>query len=77
MGKEIWWGGGLKIALLHLGIYLLAASIAYQLAILIAAQTNSVEVTLREHAGYQRALAGFEIVIIAVLVVTIVLGCET
>jgi hypothetical protein len=31
---------------------------------------------LREHVGYQWALAGFEIVTIAVLIVTIALGKE-
>jgi len=54
----------------------LVPGLAYQLGILIAAPTNTVEFMLREHVGYQWALAGFEIVTIAVLIVTIALGKE-
>jgi MFS transporter, SHS family, lactate transporter len=54
----------------------LVPGLAYQLGILIAAPTNSVEFMLREHVGYRWALAGFEIVTIAVLIVTIALGKE-
>jgi SHS family lactate transporter-like MFS transporter len=54
----------------------LVPGLAYQLGILIAAPTNSVEFLLRQHVGYQWALAGFEIVTIAVLIVTISLGKE-
>jgi MFS transporter, SHS family, lactate transporter len=54
----------------------LVPGLAYQLGILIAAPTNSVELMLQEHVGYQWALAGFEIVTIAVLIVTIALGKE-
>jgi SHS family lactate transporter-like MFS transporter len=54
----------------------LVPGLAYQLGILIAAPTNSVEFLLREHVGYQWALAGFEMVTIAVLIVTIALGKE-
>ena len=54
----------------------LVPGLAYQLGILIAAPTNSVEFMLKEHVGYQWALAGFEIVTIAVLIVTIALGKE-
>jgi SHS family lactate transporter-like MFS transporter len=54
----------------------LVPGLAYQLGILIAAPTNSLEFALREHVGYQWALAGFEIVTIAVLIVTISLGKE-
>jgi SHS family lactate transporter-like MFS transporter len=54
----------------------LVPGLAYQLGILFAAPTNSVEFLLREHVGYQWALAGFEIVTIAVLIVTISLGKE-
>ncbi len=54
----------------------LVPGLAYQLGILIAAPTNSVEFMLREHVGYQWAIAGFEIVTIAVLIVTIALGKE-
>lgn len=54
----------------------LVPGLAYQLGILIAAPTNTVEFMLREHVGYQWALAGFEIVTIAVLIVTLLLGKE-
>jgi SHS family lactate transporter-like MFS transporter len=54
----------------------LVPGLAYQLGILIAAPTNSVEFMLRERVGYQWAIAGFEIVTIAVLIVTIALGKE-
>lgn len=54
----------------------LVPGLAYQLGILIAAPTNTAEFMLREHVGYQWALAGFEIVTIAVLIVTIALGKE-
>ena len=54
----------------------LIPGLTYQLGILIAAPTNSVEFMLREHVGYQWALAGFEVVTIAVLIVTIALGKE-
>jgi SHS family lactate transporter-like MFS transporter len=54
----------------------LVPGLAYQLGILIAAPTNTVEFTLREHVGYQWAIAGFEFVTIAVLIVTIALGKE-
>ena len=54
----------------------LVPGLSYQLGILIAAPTNSVEFMLRGHVGYQWALAGFEIVTIAVLIVTIALGKE-
>src|SRR5712675_228782 len=54
----------------------LVPGLAYQLGILIAAPTIQVETLLKEHVGYQWALAGFEIVTIAVLIVTIALGKE-
>ena len=54
----------------------LVPGLAYQLGILIAAPTNSVEFMLRGRVGYQWAIAGFEIVTIAVLIVTIALGKE-
>ena len=54
----------------------LVPGLAYQLGILIAAPTNSVEFLLRDYVGYRWALAGFEIVTIAVLIVTIALGKE-
>jgi MFS transporter, SHS family, lactate transporter len=54
----------------------LVPGLAYQLGILIAAPTNSVEFMLRDYVGYRWALAGFEIITIAVLIVTIALGKE-
>jgi SHS family lactate transporter-like MFS transporter len=54
----------------------LVPGLAYQLGILIAAPTNSVEFWLRGRVGYQWAIAGFEIVTIAVLIVIIALGKE-
>jgi SHS family lactate transporter-like MFS transporter len=54
----------------------LVPGLAYQLGILIAAPTNTVELLLQGHVGYKWALAGFEIVTIAVLIVTIALGKE-
>ena len=54
----------------------LVPGLAYQLGILIAAPTNTVELLLQERVGYQWALAGFEIVTIAVLIVTLLLGKE-
>jgi SHS family lactate transporter-like MFS transporter len=54
----------------------LVPGLAYQLGILIAAPTNTVEFMLRGRVGYQWAIAGFEIVTIAVLIVTIALGKE-
>jgi SHS family lactate transporter-like MFS transporter len=54
----------------------LVPGLAYQLGIVIAAPTNSFEFMLRGHVGYQWALAGFEIVTIVVLIVTIALGKE-
>ncbi len=54
----------------------LVPGLAYQLGILIAAPTNSLELLLKDHVGYQWAIAGFEIVTIAVLIVTLLLGTE-
>jgi MFS transporter, SHS family, lactate transporter len=54
----------------------LVPGLAMQLGILIAAPTNSVEFMLRGRVGYQWALAGFEIVTIAVLIATIAMGTE-
>lgn len=54
----------------------LMPGLAYQLGILIASPTNSIEFELRNLVGYQWALAGFEIVTILVLIVTLSLGTE-
>ncbi len=49
---------------------------AYQLGILLAAGTNSIEYALREQLGYGWALAGFEITNIALLITVLALGPE-
>jgi SHS family lactate transporter-like MFS transporter len=54
----------------------LLPGLAYQLGILIAAPINSIEYALRAKFGYSWALAGFETVNIALLIVVIALGNE-
>jgi MFS transporter, SHS family, lactate transporter len=54
----------------------LMPGLAYQLGILFAAPTNTIEYALRDHFGYSWALAGFEIATITMLVVTLALGKE-
>jgi MFS transporter, SHS family, lactate transporter len=54
----------------------LVPGLAYQLGIVLAARTPIAEYGLRDHFGYKWALAGFEIVTIVVLAVTISLGKE-
>jgi SHS family lactate transporter-like MFS transporter len=54
----------------------LMPGLAYQLGILIAAPTNTIEYALRDHFGYGWALAGFEIVNIVLLIVVLSLGSE-
>ncbi len=54
----------------------LMPGLAYQLGILIAAPTNTIEYALRDHFGYGWALAGFEIVNIALLITVLTLGSE-
>src|SRR5512132_3403357 len=49
---------------------------AYQMGILIAAPTNTIEYALRDRYGYAWALAAFEIVNIIVLAMVIALGKE-
>lgn len=49
---------------------------AYQVGILIAASTASVEYALRDRLGYSWAMAGFELVVIAALAMTLALGPE-
>jgi len=50
--------------------------LAYQLGILIAAPTNTIEYALRDLFGYGRAMAGFEIAVMMAGVVVIALGPE-
>jgi len=54
----------------------LMPGLAYQLGILIAAPTNTVEYALRNRFGYSWALAGFEVVNIALLITVLALGSE-
>jgi SHS family lactate transporter-like MFS transporter len=48
----------------------------YQIGILLAAATPTVEFALRDHLGYAWALAAFELIVIAALSVTLLLGKE-
>jgi MFS transporter, SHS family, lactate transporter len=54
----------------------LMPGLAYQLGILFASPTNSVEFALHHRLGYQWALAGFEIVTILSLTVLLLCGTE-
>jgi SHS family lactate transporter-like MFS transporter len=49
---------------------------AYQLGIVLAARTNSIEYYLRDKLGYSRALATFEIANILLLIIVVALGSE-
>src|SRR6185369_8857658 len=54
----------------------LVPGFAYQLGILFAAPTNTIEYALRDKFGYQRALAGFEVATIVLLAIVVWLGSE-
>jgi SHS family lactate transporter-like MFS transporter len=54
----------------------LMPGLAYQLGILLASPTNTIQYALRDRVGYQWAIAGFEIVTIAVLAVLLWQGKE-
>ena len=54
----------------------LMPGLAYQLGILFAAPTNSIQYALREHLGYPWALASFEMVTIVALVAILLPGAE-
>lgn len=54
----------------------LMPGLAYQLGILFASPTNSLQYALRERFGYGRALAGFEVVTILALGVLLWRGAE-
>jgi len=54
----------------------LMPGLAYQLGILFASPTNTIEYALRDRVGYQWAIAGFEIVTIAMLIVLLLIGSE-
>jgi len=54
----------------------LMPGLAYQLGILLAAPTNSIQFALHLRFGYQRAIAGFELVTILTLAVLLWCGTE-
>jgi SHS family lactate transporter-like MFS transporter len=54
----------------------LMPGLAYQLGILFASPTNSIEYALRDQVGYQWAIAGFEIVTICALAALLWFGAE-
>ena len=54
----------------------LVPGFAYQLGILFAAPTNTIEYALRNRFGYQWAIAGFEIATIVLLAIVVWLGSE-
>ena len=54
----------------------LMPGLAYQLGILFASPTNSIEYALRHRFGYEWALAGFEIVTIVSLAILLLGGTE-
>jgi SHS family lactate transporter-like MFS transporter len=54
----------------------LMPGLAYQLGILLAAPTNSIQYALHVRLGYQWAIAGFEIVTILTLATLLWLGSE-
>lgn len=54
----------------------LMPGLTYQLGILLASPTNSIEYALRDRVGYQWAIAGFEIATILTLTILLLLGTE-
>jgi SHS family lactate transporter-like MFS transporter len=54
----------------------LMPGLAYQLGILLASPTNSIQYALHVRFGYQRAIAGFEVVTILTLATLLWLGSE-
>jgi len=54
----------------------LMPGLVYQLGILLAAPTNSIQYALHVRFGYQWAIAGFEIVTILTLAMLLWLGSE-
>src|SRR4029077_8310372 len=54
----------------------LMPGLAYQLGILLASPTNSIEYALRDRVGYQWAIAGFEIFTILTAALLLWLGTE-
>jgi MFS transporter, SHS family, lactate transporter len=54
----------------------LMPGLTYQLGILLASPTNSIQYALRDRVGYQWAIAGFEVVTILTLSILLLLGSE-
>ena len=54
----------------------LMPGLAYQLGILLASPTNSIQYALHVRFGYERAIAGFEIVTILSLAMLLWIGSE-
>ena len=54
----------------------LMPGLAYQLGILLASPTNSIQYALRDRVGYQWSIAGFEIVTITTLALLLLVGAE-
>jgi SHS family lactate transporter-like MFS transporter len=54
----------------------LMPGLTYQLGILFASPTNTIQYALRDRVGYQWAMAGFEIVTILTLAVLLLFGSE-
>ena len=54
----------------------LMPGLTYQLGILFASPTNTIQYALRDQVGYQWAMAGFEIVTILTLTVLLLFGSE-
>jgi SHS family lactate transporter-like MFS transporter len=54
----------------------LMPGLTYQLGILLASPTNSIQYALRDRIGYQWAIAGFEVVTILTLSILLLLGTE-
>src|SRR6202521_4169990 len=54
----------------------LMPGLAYHLGILLASPTNSIQYALHVHFGYQRAIAGFEVVTILTLAALLWRGSE-
>ena len=54
----------------------LVPGLAYQMGILFAAPTNSIEYALRDHLGYRWALAAFELATMSLLALVVLLGHE-
>jgi MFS transporter, SHS family, lactate transporter len=54
----------------------LMPGLAYQLGILFASPTNTIQYALREHFGYSWALAGFQVVTVVSLALLLWIGAE-